>query len=94
VFDPFASKETVKIFLGQVFKKLPVPIQRIARWKLLYLDEADDLQDLIAVPGNRLEILKGSRSGLYSICINDQWRICFKWDGNKAHQVEIVDYHS
>jgi proteic killer suppression protein len=94
VIDSFASKETEKIFLGEVSKKLPIPIQRTARRKLLYLDEAEDLQDLLAVPGNRLEKLKGSRSGQYSIRINDQWRICFEWDGHKAHQVEIVDYHS
>jgi proteic killer suppression protein len=94
VIDSFASKETEKIFLGEVSEKLPIPIQRTARRKLLYLDEAEDLQDLLAVPGNRLEKLKGSRSGQYSIRINDQWRICFKWDGHKAHQVEIVDYHS
>jgi len=94
VIDSFASKETEKIFLGQVSKKLPIPIQRTARRKLLYLDEAEDLQDLLAVPGNRLEKLKGDRSGQYSIRINDQWRICFEWDDHKARQVEIVDYHS
>jgi proteic killer suppression protein len=94
VIDSFASRETENIFLGEVSKKLPIPIQRTARRKLLYLDEAEDLQDLLAVPGNRLEKLKGSRSGQYSIRINDQWEICFEWDGQKAHQVEIVDYHS
>jgi proteic killer suppression protein len=94
VIDSFASKETEKIFLGQLSRKYPVPIQRTARRKLLYLDEAEDLQDPLAVPGNRLEKLKGDRSGQYSIRINDQWRICFEWDGHKARQVEIVDYHS
>ena len=59
----------------------------------LYLDDAEDLQDLLAPPGNRLEKLKGDRAGQYSIRINDQWRICFKWSGNKAKDVEIVDYH-
>jgi len=67
--------------------------QRTARRKLLYLDDADDLQDLLAPPGNRLEKLKGDRSGQYSLRINDQWRICFDWIGNKANNVEIVDYH-
>ena len=94
MIDSFASKETEKIFLGEVSKKLPISIQRTARRKLLYLDEAEDLQDLLAVPGNRLEKLKGDRSGQYSIRINDQLRICFEWDGHKAHHVEIVDYHS
>ena len=94
MIDSFASKETEKVFLGQVSTKLPNSIQRTARRKLLYLDEAEDLQDLLAVPGNRLEKLKGDRSGQYSIRINDQWRICFEWDGHKAHQVEIIDYHA
>ena len=73
--------------------KLPKDIQRTARRKLLYLDDADDLQDLLAPPGNRLEKLKGDRAGQHSIRINDQWRICFVWVGNKANNVEIVDYH-
>lgn len=89
----FASKETEKIFLGQASKKLPIDIQRTARRKLLYLDDAEDLQDIQAVPGNKLEKLKGNRAGQYSIRINDQWRICFKWTRNKAQNVEIVDYH-
>ena len=71
----------------------PYEIQRVARRKLIYLDEADTLQDLVAPPGNRLERLKGDRAGQYSIRINDQWRICFLWDGNNATVVEITDYH-
>lgn len=89
----FASSETEKIFYGQVSKKFPKDIQRTARRKLLYLDDAEDMQDLLAPPGNRLEKLKGKRAGQYSIRINDQWRICFKWSCNKAEDVEIVDYH-
>ncbi|MDK1029408.1 MAG: type II toxin-antitoxin system RelE/ParE family toxin [Anaerolineae bacterium] len=80
-----------KIFRGQLSKKLPRDIQRTARRKLIYLDDAEDLQDLLAPPGNRLEKLKGNRAGQHSIRINDQWRICFKWSGNKAKDVEIVD---
>jgi len=94
VIESFASKETEKIFLGAVSRKLPIDIQRTARRKLLYLDDAEDLQDLQAVPGNRLEKLKGDRSGQYSIRINDQRRICFEWFTNKARNVEIEDYHS
>jgi proteic killer suppression protein len=90
----FASEETHKIYLGQVSKKLPLDIQRTARRKLLYIDSAEDLQDLQAPPGNRLEMLKGDRAGQYSIRINDQWRICFTWIGGKAMNVEIIDYHS
>lgn len=89
----FASNETEKIFHGRISKKLPKDIQRTARRKLIYLDDAEDLQDLLAPPGNRLEKLKGDRAGQYSIRINDQWRICFNWSGNKARDVEIVDYH-
>jgi proteic killer suppression protein len=93
VIESFASEETKKIFLGIVSTKLPKDIQRTARRKLIYLDDAEDLQDLLAPPGNRLEKLKGNRSGQYSIRINDQWRICFEWSDNKANNVEIVDYH-
>jgi len=93
MIESFASAETEKIFRGQVSKKFPKDIQRTARRKLIYLDDAEDLQDLLAPPGNRLEKLKGDRSGQHSIRINDQWRICFKWSGTKAKDVEIVDYH-
>jgi len=93
MIESFASEETEKIFRGQISKKFPKDIQRTARRKLIYLDEAEDLQDLLAPPGNRLEKLKGDRTGQYSIRINDQWRICFKWSDNRAKAVEIVDYH-
>jgi proteic killer suppression protein len=94
VIESFASKETEKIYQGQISKKLPLEIQRTARRKLIYLDDAEDLHDLQAPPGNRLEKLKGARAGQYSIRINDQWRICFDWIDNKVRNVEIVDYHS
>ena len=94
MIESFASDETKKIFLGIASTKLPKDIQRTARRKLIYLDDAEDLQDLLAPPGNHLEKLKGNRSGQYSIRINDQWRICFKWVDNKTSNVEIVDYHS
>ena len=94
MIETFASNETKKIFLGNASTKLPKEIQRTARRKLIYIDDADDLQDLLAPPGNRLEKLKGGRAGQYSIRINDQWRICFEWVENKARNVEIVDYHS
>jgi len=93
VIESFASKETEKIFLGKISTKSPKDIQRTARRKLLYLDDAEDLQDLLAPPGNRLEKLKGNRAGQHSIRINDQWRICFDWTDDKAKNVEIVDYH-
>ncbi len=93
MIESFASDETKKIFLGIVFTKLPKDIQRTARRKLIYLDDAEDLQDLRAPPGNYPEKLKGNRSGQYSIRINNQWRICFEWRNNSAYNVEIVDYH-
>jgi len=93
MIESFSSEETEKIFLGQVSKKFTRDIQRTARRKLIYLDDAEHLQDLLAPLGNRLEKLKGERAGQYSIRINDQWRICFKWSANKAKNVEIVDYH-
>jgi len=93
MIESFASEETAKIFRGKTSNKLPKDIQRTARRKLIYLDDAEDLQDLLAPPGNRLEKLKGDRAGQHSIRINDQWRICFTWSEGKAKNVEIVDYH-
>jgi proteic killer suppression protein len=82
----FASGKRVKTFSG---------IERAARLKLDRLEAAFELRDLAALPGNRLEALKGDRKGQYSIRINDQWRICFEWPGGVSgpSSVEIVDYH-
>ncbi len=93
MIESFANPETEKIFQGIVSRKLPTEIQKTARRKLLYLHDAEDLQDLLAPPGNRLEKLHGDRQGQYSIRINDQWRICFEWQAGRAREVEIVDYH-
>jgi toxin HigB-1 len=89
----FADEEAEKIFNGQVSRKLPPMIQRTARRKLIYLDDAVDLRDLRSPPGNRLELLHGDRTGQYSIRINEQWRICFHWQDGQAYQVKIEDYH-
>lgn len=82
----FASGKRIKAFSG---------IERAARLKLDRLEGAVELRDLAALPGNRLEVLKGDRKGQYSIRINDQWRICFEWPGETTgpSNVEIVDYH-
>jgi toxin HigB-1 len=88
----FACAETERIFKGQVSRRLPTGMQRVARRKLLQLDAATQLRDMVVPPGNRLEALKGGRSGQHSIRINDQWRVCFRW-ASGAHAVEIVDYH-
>ena len=68
-------------------------IERPARRKLLYLNQARSLHDLLVPPGNRLEALKGDRKGQHSIRENEQWRICFRWSDGHAYDVEIVDYH-
>lgn len=94
MIDNFADPESEKVFQGIVSRKLPTDIQKTARRKLLYLHDAEDLQDLLAPPGNRLEKLRGDREGQYSIRINDQWRICFEWHNGRAKEVKIVDYHS
>lgn len=89
----FADKETAKLFQRQRSTKLPQDIQRRALRKLVMLDAATDLQDLQVPPGNRLERLKGDRVGQHSIRINNQWRICFRWEQGHAHDVEITDHH-
>ena len=89
----FKDRETEKVWTGSVSRRLPQAIQAIARRKLRMLNNACDLNDLRVPPANRLEALKGRRKGQYSIRINDQWRICFVWDGVNAGAVEIVDYH-
>ena len=89
----FRCKETKKLASGQFSRKLPTDIQRIAARKLKLLNDAANLVDLRVPPANRLEALKGARKGQYSIRINDQWRICFRWLDGNASEVEIVDYH-
>jgi len=89
----FADKETEKIYHQTFSKKLPQDIQRVALRKLIMIDNAGCLEDLKVPPANCLEQLSGNRKGQYSIRINDQYRICFKEDGNNFYDVEIVDYH-
>ncbi len=69
------------------------PLQQAARRKLMMLDAVSSLEALAATPGNRLEVLKGDRKGQYSIRVNQQWRVCFSWEGGHAGNVEITDYH-
>ena len=89
----FHGKESEKIWAGQHSRRLPQEIQQIARRKLRMLNNARTLKDLRIPPANRLERLKGDRTGQYSIRINDQWRICFFWKEGDVFDVEIVDYH-
>jgi proteic killer suppression protein len=93
VIRTFKTKDTEAIFRGEFVKGLDGKIQQRAREKLKYLDSAADLRDLIVPPSNHLESLKGDRKGQYSIRINQQWRICFRWKDGEASDVEVVDYH-
>ena len=90
----FADSDTERLFFGQRPRRLPNSIWRGATRKLLILDGAESLQDLRVPPGNHLEKLRGVRADQYSIRINDQWRICFKWLDGHAYEVEITDDHS
>lgn len=89
----FACKDTEKIWNGLRVRGFPSSIQDRSLRKLRQLDAAQILDDLKNPPGNQLEALRGDRKGQMSIRINDQWRICFIWQDNEAHEVEIVDYH-
>lgn len=89
----FGSKDTEKIWEGEIVRHLPVDIQNIGRRKLRMLHNSQSILDLRIPPSNRLEKLSGKLSDFYSIRINDQWRIIFKWENNQAYQVQIADYH-
>jgi len=89
----FGSKDTEKIWQGERVKKIPLEIQRVGRRKLRMLNNSQNLSDLRIPPSNRLERLKGKEKYFYSIRMNNQWRIVFKWENNHAHEVEITDYH-
>jgi toxin HigB-1 len=93
VIRSFACRETERLFNDQASRRLPPQIQRTARRKLLLLHQARRLDDLRVPFGNHLEALKGDRKGQHSIRINDQWRICFRWEDQDAFDAEIGDYH-
>lgn len=88
----FRDKKTEWFFSGDTVKEFS-GFRKAAERKLTMLDNASDLKDLLSPPGNRLERLKGDRSGQHSIRINDQWRICFVWKADGPYEVEITDYH-
>ena len=87
------DKRLLDIAAGQVPKRFPADLVRPTRRALFLLTEARVLDDLRNPPGNRLEALQGDRAGQYSIRVNGQWRICFRWSNEGAHDVELVDYH-
>ena len=93
MIESFKCKETEKIFSRQYSSKLPADIQTVAFRKLRMLNRSSTLQDLRVPPANRLEALSGNRKGQHSIQINQQWRLCFKWENGNAQEVEIIDYH-
>jgi len=93
VIKSFADKETEKIWNGIQSRKLPPDIQTTARRKLRMINNAQTIRDLRIPPANFLEKLSGNLSGLYSIRINNQWRIIFSWENENAYEIQIVDYH-
>lgn len=93
VIKSFADRAIQQLFQRRRVMGLPPDIHGVALRKLRLLDAATRLDSLRVPPGNRLEALRGDRKGGYSIRVNDQWRICFRWRDGDAYEVEIVDYH-
>ena len=89
----FADRDTERLFDRQQVRRFPTDLRNVMLRKLLLLDAAVALDELRVPPGNRLEKLKGDRVGEYSIRVNQQWRVCFRWNRGAVHDVEIVDYH-
>jgi proteic killer suppression protein len=93
VIKDFSCRHTEALFARRPTKRFGPDLQKIGLRKLLQLDAATRIETLNVPPANRLEALKGRRKGQYSIRVNDQWRICFRWHDGHATDVEIVDYH-
>ena len=89
----FKNKETEKIYKRIVTRKFSLDIQQIVLRKLRMINNAKNIKDISIPPANRLIKLTGDRKGLYSIRINDQWRICFSWRNGDEYEVEMTDYH-
>lgn len=89
----FGDRDTELIWRSQRARRIPSDIQNAALRKLFMIVAAETIEDLKEPPGNRLEMLKGDRKGWWSIRINQQWRICFKWENGYAENIEIIDYH-
>lgn len=93
VIKSFADRAAERLAARVAVRRWPPDLQRAALRKIRMVDAAESLDDLRVPPGNRLERLHGDRAGQYSIRINDQWRLCFRWHAGDAFDVEIVDYH-
>jgi proteic killer suppression protein len=89
----FACEDTARLFALEKVRRIPGDIQRTALRKLAQLNAVTELRQLAVPPGNRLEALKGEWKGFHSIRINDQWRVCFRWESDGPHDVQIVEYH-
>ena len=89
----FCDRDTERLWGREPVRRFPADLRRVMLRKLGILDAAVRLDELRVPPGNRLEKLRGDRAGQHSIRINEQWRICFRWSENDAHDVSIVDYH-
>ncbi len=93
MISSFRSKDTEKVWNGERVKNFPNEIQEVARRKLRMLNNAQNIADLKVPPSSRLEKLSGKLKDFYSIRVNDQWRIIFKWENANAFEVELIDYH-
>jgi len=93
VIRTFANKQTAELYHSGKTRRLPADVANRAVRKLEYVDLAMTVDDLRSLPGNRLHKLEGNRKGQYSISVNDQWRICFRFENGDAYDVEICDYH-
>ncbi|MGH7717969.1 MAG: type II toxin-antitoxin system RelE/ParE family toxin [Steroidobacteraceae bacterium] len=93
MIQSFADRDTERLFAREPVRRFPSTLHRLMLRKLVAVDAAEQLDDLRVPPGNRLEKLKGDRSGQHGIRVNDQWRICFRWKDGNAYDVAIVDYH-
>jgi len=93
VIRSFRDRDTERLFHREPVRKWGHEVQRVGLRKLRMLDAAMSLDDLRVPPGNRLEKLHGDRAGQWSVRVNDQWRLCFKWRDGEATVVELVDYH-
>ncbi|MCC7051513.1 MAG: type II toxin-antitoxin system RelE/ParE family toxin [Bacteroidia bacterium] len=89
----FGDKTTQKIWEGERVKGFSIDIQETVRRKLRMLNNSVDIKDLMIPPSNRLEKLKGNLKDFYSIRVNDQWQLIFKWDNGNAFNVALIDYH-